>query len=258
MRRQTAFICALIVLALSVGHPRAQAPAQPLPPLSWTCPMHPEVVDNKAGACPICRMTLVPVRLALVWTCPVHSQISADAQGSCKLCGRPLVRVTKALSWTCPVHSKVDVLEPGKCPICRRTLRAKYTRRPHGDHNPKHGGNFFMAPNNWHLEGSHPARDVFRIYVYDEYSDPVIPPGFSARAIVRSSSPAGEGTPVETSVPFRRLPGRPYLEVRVPGLALPASVVIKVRFEASEPEYPFNFDFFDYSREPAPRRAASR
>ena len=72
--------------------------------------MHPEVVDNAAGQCPICKMALVPVRLALVWTCPVHSQISADAQGNCKLCGRPLVRVTKALSWTCPVHPKVDVL----------------------------------------------------------------------------------------------------------------------------------------------------
>jgi len=220
--------------------------------------MHPEVVDDKKGQCPICKMTLVPVRLALVWTCPVHSQISADAQGNCKLCGRPLVRVTKALSWTCPVHPKVDVLEPGKCPICKRTLTVKYTRRPHGDHNPKHGGNFFMAPNNWHLEGSHPAREVFRIYVYNDYSDPVIPPGFSARAIVVSSSPTGPGTAAETSVPFRRLPGRQYLEARLPGVALPASVVIKVRFEPSEPEYPFNFDFFDYSREPPVRRVTGR
>jgi len=220
--------------------------------------MHPEVVDSTAGQCPICKMALVPVRLALVWTCPVHSQISADAQGNCRLCGRPLVRVTKALSWTCPVHPKVDVLEPGKCPICKRTLIVKYTRRPHGDHNPKHGGNFFMAPNNWHLEGSHPSREVFRIYVYNEYSDPVVPPGFSARAIVVSSSPTGPGTAAETSVPFRRLPGRQYFEARLSGVALPASVVIKVRFEPSEPEYPFNFDFFDYSREPAVRRVPGR
>jgi hypothetical protein len=209
--------------------------------------MHPEVVDNTPGQCPICKMALVPVRLALVWTCPVHSQISAGVQGNCKLCGRPLVRVTKALSWTCPAHPKVDVLEPGTCPICKRTLIVKYTRRPHGDHNPKHSGNFFMAPNNWHLEGSHPARDVFRIYVYNEYSDPVVPPGFSARAIVG-----------QTTVPFRRLAGRQYLEARLPGLALPASVVIKVRFAPAEPEYPFNFDFFDYSREPAARPAARR
>ena len=220
--------------------------------------MHPEVVDDKKGQCPICKMTLVPVRLALVWTCPVHSQISADAQGSCTLCGRPLVRVTKALSWTCPVHPNVDALEPGKCPVCARTLKPKYTRRPHGDHNPKHGGNFFMAPNNWHLEGSHPAREVFRIYVYNDYSDPVIPPGFSARAIVVSSSPTGPGTAAETSVPFRRLPGRQYFEARLSGVALPASVVIKVRFEPSEPEYPFNFDFFDYSRAPAVRRVPGR
>ena len=41
--------------------------------------MHAEVVDNKAGKCPLCGMTLVPVRLALVWSCPVHGEVTADA-----------------------------------------------------------------------------------------------------------------------------------------------------------------------------------
>lgn len=30
---------------------------------SWTCPMHPEVVKDKAGACPICGMDLVPLQV---------------------------------------------------------------------------------------------------------------------------------------------------------------------------------------------------
>ncbi len=215
--------------------------------------MHGDVVDSKPGACPICKMALVPVRLALVWTCPVHSEVSADAEGACRICGRPLVRVTKAVSWTCPVHPKIDVLEPGHCPICKRTLKVKYSRRPHGDHNPKHGGNFFMAPNNWHLEATHRAREAFRLYVYNEYSDPFIPAGFSARAIVSQPQASGRGATPEVSVPFRRLAGRSYLDARIAALALPASIVVKVRFQPSDPEYLFNFDFFDYSREPAAR-----
>ena len=201
--------------------------------------MHPEVVDNKAGACPICKMALVPVRLALVWTCPVHSQVSAEAQGSCRLCGRPLVRVTKALSWTCPVHPKIDVLEPGTCPICRRTLTVKYTRRPHGDHNPKHGGNFIMAPNNWHVEVTHPASAQFRMYVYDEYSRPFIPKGFASRIVMG-----------ETAIPMKPAAGGAFLEARVPQAALPATIVVKARFEDEQPEYSFDFQFYDYSKEP--------
>ena len=59
--------------------------------------MHPEVVDNKAGTCPICGMTLEKLRLALVWTCPVHTEITETQAGQCRRCGRDLIRVTKAL-----------------------------------------------------------------------------------------------------------------------------------------------------------------
>ncbi len=39
-------------------HPPAGAPAAPL----FTCPMHPEIVTNQPGKCPICEMELVPVK----------------------------------------------------------------------------------------------------------------------------------------------------------------------------------------------------
>jgi hypothetical protein len=221
--------------------------APPLPPLSWTCPMHAEVVESSGGKCPICGMTLVPVRLALVWTCRVHTDVSAIEPGRCRRCGRDLVRVTKAMTFTCPVHQKIDLLDPGRCPLCKRTLVAKYTIRPHGDHNAKHGGYFMMASNNWHVEVTHPAASIFRLYVYDEYSKPFAPRGLAARIV---EVPGSGGSASTVAIPFA--PGRPggYLEARVPALALPATIAIKVRFEAGDKEYRFDFMFPEYSREP--------
>lgn len=202
--------------------------------------MHPEVVDNKAGQCPLCAMTLVPVRLDLVWTCPLHPEVTAKQAGTCRICKRDLVRIIKALSWTCRVHQAVDELNPGVCPTCKRPLVERYSDRPHGDHNPKHGGFFSMAPNNWHIESTHPAAGVFQLYVYDEYSKPFIPVAFSARLLVR-----------DVSVPFERAANGRYLEARVPTLGLPATIAIKARFLANEPEYHFDFFFSQYSKEPS-------
>jgi Cu+-exporting ATPase len=46
--------------ALRPAH--AAKPASPAPPAGavWTCPMHPEVVRNRPGSCPICGMALEP------------------------------------------------------------------------------------------------------------------------------------------------------------------------------------------------------
>src|SRR5256884_9904932 len=77
---------------------QAFRPADPVPPLSWTCPMHPEVVNDQAGTCPICRMKLVPIRLDTAWSCPVHEGIAAPRAGRCPICGRGLLRVTIGLS----------------------------------------------------------------------------------------------------------------------------------------------------------------
>src|SRR3989441_10998937 len=208
-------------------------PDQPLPPTSWTCPMHPEVVDNEKGTCPICKMALVPIKLDLVWSCPIHVDVTELDAGRRRICRRELVRVVKALSFTCRIHAKVNELEPGKCPLCKRTLVAKYSLRPHGDHNPKHGGNFIMAPNNWHVEATHPAPSQFRLYVYDEYSRPFVPKGFISRIV------SGE-----TSIPFTAAAGGAVLQARMPEATLPATIVVKARFEDAQPEYRFDFQFY--------------
>jgi predicted RNA-binding Zn-ribbon protein involved in translation (DUF1610 family) len=247
--RRQFVLCLLAPLAgealvrAAAGQP-PQTPA--LPPLSWSCAMHPEVVDNQPGKCPICGMALEKVRLALVYTCPVHNDQTLLQKGQCRRCGRDLIRVTKAVSFACPVHAAVRSLDPGKCPRCGRTLVTKYTVRPHGDHNPKHGGSFLMVSNNWHLEVTHPAASVFRLYIYDNYSKPFAPPGLAGR-ITEISGPGGRRTDV--SIPFTRT-ARGYYEARVPSLAVPATIAAKVRFEAADKEYRFDFTFADYSREP--------
>ncbi len=44
-----------------LGAETAEAHAQVAPSARWTCPMHPEIVRNEPGACPICGMALEPM-----------------------------------------------------------------------------------------------------------------------------------------------------------------------------------------------------
>src|SRR5262245_54912763 len=74
MTRRFLFICAIVSLLRVTG----QAQESNLPPISWTCPMHPDVIEGKKGQCPICAMNLVPIRLDYVWSCPVHSAVEED------------------------------------------------------------------------------------------------------------------------------------------------------------------------------------
>ena len=72
--------------------------------------MHPDVVEEKPGTCPLCRMALVPVRLESVWSCPLHAAITRSGHGTCPICGRELVQMTMALTWTCKGRPDIDVM----------------------------------------------------------------------------------------------------------------------------------------------------
>jgi len=228
--------------------PRAARPVQgeSLPPISFTCPMHPEILEDKKGSCPICRMDLVGIRLDSVWTCATRPLAVVETKpGRCPIDGSALVQVTAAVSWTCPGTSTESV-SPGSCadgsPMVKR-----FASRAHGNHNPQHGGLFFMAADNWHhLEGAYLPSGVFRLYFYDDFTKPLALAelrGVTASVVVKDSR-----TAKETTVPLVRS-GR-YLQASIGKLPLPAEMYTHVVFKPGAPHNRFDFAFETYSKEP--------
>ena len=224
-----------------------------LPPISWTCPMHPDVVDDHKGQCPICKMALIPVRLAAVWTCPIHAVIEQDHPGKCRICGRDLIQTTRALTFTCAGRADLSQLDPGKCPD-GTPMMPKYSPRPHGDHNPRHGGLFFMAPDNWHhIEGTYPSPGQFRVYLYDDYTRPL--PVAQARKVrgrvvtKEIFDPAAKTNRELSSAPLVLARNGAFLEARIDSLSLPAQMTAKISFGPEDKESRFDFSFPAFSKD---------
>ena len=224
-----------------------------LPDISWTCPMHPDVLDARKGTCGICGMNLEPIRLVSVYTCPVHAVIEQATPGKCRICARDLVQKTAALTFTCEGQRSIAQLHPGKCPDGSAMI-PRYTQRAHGDHNPKHGGIFFMAPDNWHhLEGTYPAPGRFRVYVYDDFSRPLNTARarkIRGRVVTKETFDAKTGTTRElASAPLVLARNGAFLEARIEPLALPAKMTAKISFSSDVKESRFDFAFAAYSRD---------
>ncbi len=72
---------------------------------TFYCPMHCEGEKTyaKAGDCPVCGMDLVEeqnlsLSTAEQWTCPMHPEIIEDEPGACKICGMDLVPLEADIS----------------------------------------------------------------------------------------------------------------------------------------------------------------
>ncbi len=86
-----------------VGIQREPKPASAPVAQTYTCPMHPEVRQDKPGSCPKCGMALEPVAVTAPqhkteYTCPMHPQIVRDAPGNCPICGMALEPRTVTLT----------------------------------------------------------------------------------------------------------------------------------------------------------------
>ena len=244
----------LLLLILPTFYSYGQASQELLPPVTFVCPMseHSEVVEEQPGRCPICRMALQPVRLDLAWSCPLHPAVILEQEGLCPIDGRNLVRVTIARYWTCPDKPRERLTEPGAC--TDGTLRtAVREHRAHGDHNPRHGGLFFMASDKWHhLEGTYPAVNLFRLFIYDNFTDPLPVGEVTGRLVLREERNPNTGKWEEVDVvPLQKSRNGQTLEAEVLSTRLPLTVTAKLKFESTSNEERFDFTFSEYSEEPA-------
>jgi len=217
-----------------------------LPEVSYVCPMaqDADVLETKPGKCPKCGMELTPVRIVEAYSCIRHDAIVQEKAGACPIDKSELVKVVASLYWQCAGSDKHEI-DPGTCADGKPRQR-KVEKRAHGDHNPRHGGQLFMAPDKWHhLEGTYPSAGLLRVYFYDDFTRPMAPKAVTARAVLKDASDRELA-----SIPLK--PGRisNTLEGTVTGAKLPFTTQVKVKFTAKDAEVPFDFNFVEYSKEP--------
>jgi hypothetical protein len=248
------FAALLLAFALVAG-PAVSQTAKPvppagstekLPPLSYTCPMHPEILEDKGGTCPICKMDLVPIRLDSVWTCGTKPlAVVRDAPGRCPIDGTTLVQVTAAVSWTCAGGTE-ESTSPGTCADGSPKTKT-FALRAHGNHNPQHGGLFFMASDNTHhLEGAYLASGTFRMYFYDEFTKPQTlanVKSYKATLMVKDARTGKE-------TPYSLVRSGRYLQASIGKLPFPAEMYASVKFSPGGKDNRFDFTFPAYSKEP--------
>ena len=186
-----------------------------------------------------------------IWSCPVHAVVSEQNPGKCPICRRDLVLVTATVSWVCPERPDVQRTAPGKCADGSQAEK-RYVQSTHANHNPRHGGLFFMAPDLWHhLEGTFQSDEVFRVYLYDDYTKPLAPElakQVTGRLVTKETFDAATRTTKEiTTFPLRPSADGEYLEGRPGRLKLPADLTAKVTFKKGDQEYRFDFTFAEFS-----------
>ncbi|HQT42725.1 MAG TPA: efflux RND transporter periplasmic adaptor subunit [Halothiobacillus sp.] len=139
--------------------------AEPKLVTKYTCPMHPQIIEDHPGHCPICGMTLVP-KLFPVGTRDTAGDTVEAAMSGSDQSSAPQVQMPAAVApqpaqassraavtpqfvtkYTCPMHPQIIEDHPGHCPICGMTLVPKLfpvgTKDTAGD--SAHSGNPVIA-----------------------------------------------------------------------------------------------------------------
>ena len=253
---------AAVLLAAATGSvaPAAQTKATPAAqqkmPVSYVCTMPGDenVVEDKPGICPNpkCKMVLQPVRIEMAYACANNTSIIRVNPGKCPVDGRDLVPVTVAHFFACNGQTQYFP-DAGKCSdgsarVERREIRA------HGDHNPVHGGQFFMAEDNWHhVEGTYPSAGLFRAFFYDNFKKPLPGKNFSGLLVVLDKTDKELAT-----IPLAASRDGNTLEARIPSqlATIPLRAKATIKYDPKAREQPFDFVFNELSKDPGPAKPA--
>ncbi|MBI4871177.1 MAG: hypothetical protein HY814_06380, partial [Candidatus Riflebacteria bacterium] len=112
----------------------ARAAAAPPEVKFYSCPMHLQLVRQKAGACPECQMNLEKMKRRVeAFVCPMHPEVASELPGTCPDCHMFLdagKRTSKLLS--CPMHPETVSDRPDKCSACGMKLEPAPASEPGG------------------------------------------------------------------------------------------------------------------------------
>lgn len=104
----------------------------------YTCPMHPEIIQDKPGNCPKCGMNLIPLNGKQSEShSNHHEQTKVEKHTEQEEQPALVINIKEAKrfqKYTCPMHPQIVQDEPGKCPLCGMTLLPLTKNTSHGGH----------------------------------------------------------------------------------------------------------------------------
>ena len=228
-----------------------------LPPLSYVCPTAGEEneIDDQPGTCKSSPAKLVPVRLVIAYECLKGPSFIQATPGVCRYDKSELAPITASVFWACGDDADGKrYLEPGRC-ADGSGREERFEKRPHGDHNPRHGGPYVAMSQDLlhHSEGTLVAPGIFRAYFYDEYTRPMSVGGYSARIVPTDSNANEIGQPIVLKLAKTRGPN--VMEAHVPASLAPSSTAplhfkLHVAVNQTAKDWTSDWDFTHFSIEP--------